>query len=172
MRFPDKRDLYFYFEKLSLGQGERKFIYVLFGCILLIQVLIFSKPFFVSEEKMDYSALNKLISERTMNMQQKYDSVLSSQYFPTEKEVSSEMESKFEAKEKAPKVTKTPILINLNSATLSEWINVPGIGEKTAQLILDYRLKNGNFKSVEDLKKIKSIGPKKFEKIREFIKVD
>ena len=177
MRLFNKRDLYFFFEKISLGQSERMFIYVLFACILFIQLAILSSPFLNNKEPEDYSELNKLISERTEKMQQAYDSVLASQYYPIDKEISSEMGSEPQTKKSKPKSIKpkkegAPILININSATLSEWIKVPGIGEKTAQLILDYRLKMGSFKSVDELTKVKGIGPKKLEKLRPFIKLE
>ena len=177
MRLFNKRDLYFFFEKISLGQAERVFIYVLFAIILIIQIAILSTPFLNNQEQEDYTELNKLISERTEKMQQSFDSVLASQYYPTEKEITTEMESETQTKKSKPKSIKpkkdaAPILININSATLTEWIKVPGIGEKTAQLILDYRLKMGSFKSIDELKNVKGIGPKKLEKLRPFIKLD
>jgi len=177
MRLFNKRDLYFFFEKISLGKAERMFIYVLFGIILLIQLALFSAPFFNNQKKEDYSELNKLISERTEKMQLAFDSVLASQYYPTKKEISAAIKSETlpknsKPKSKKPKKETAPILININSATLSEWVKVPGIGDKTAQLILDYRLKVGSFNSIDDLKKIKGIGPKKLDKLRPFIKLD
>ena len=45
-------------------------------------------------------------------------------------------------------------VININSATQSELESLPGIGESTANKIIDYRNKNGKFKTIEDLKNI------------------
>lgn len=59
--------------------------------------------------------------------------------------------------------------INVNSAELSTFVALPGIGEKTAQRIIDYRLKHGNFSSIEDLMKVKGIGKKKFEQIKKYL---
>ena len=59
--------------------------------------------------------------------------------------------------------------ININTATLSELMNIDGVGEKTAQKIIDYREKNGGFKNIEDIKNVDRIGDKTFEKMKEQI---
>ena len=54
-------------------------------------------------------------------------------------------------------------LININTASAEELTSLKGIGEKTAQAIVEYRQKNGAFKAIEDIKNVKGISDKKFE---------
>jgi competence protein ComEA len=56
--------------------------------------------------------------------------------------------------------------VNINTATKEELTSLKGIGEKRAQDIIDYRTKNGAFKSVDDLEKVPGIGPGTMKQIR------
>ncbi|HEY5536673.1 MAG TPA: ComEA family DNA-binding protein [Ignavibacteria bacterium] len=62
--------------------------------------------------------------------------------------------------------------ININTASKEELILLPGVGEKTALKIIDYREKNDSFKKIEEIMNIKGIGQKKFEKMKIYIKVE
>lgn len=56
-------------------------------------------------------------------------------------------------------------LVNINTATASELQALPGVGEATAQAIVQDREKNGAFGSKEDLMRVSGIGEKKFAKL-------
>src|SRR5574341_1155089 len=62
--------------------------------------------------------------------------------------------------------------VNINTATEAQLALLPGIGTKIASEIVNYRASNGNFKTIDDLKKIKGVGDKKFEQIKNFIVLD
>lgn len=66
-------------------------------------------------------------------------------------------------------VPGTDQLVNINSAMLKELDALPGIGKVTAQAIVDYREKNGPFKEVEELDKVRGIGKKTMEKLRPLV---
>ncbi|WP_246281067.1 helix-hairpin-helix domain-containing protein [Saccharibacillus qingshengii] len=55
--------------------------------------------------------------------------------------------------------------IHINTADAAGLMELPGIGAKKAQAILDYRSQNGPFRSVTDIVKVKGIGPKMLEKM-------
>lgn len=59
--------------------------------------------------------------------------------------------------------------ISINSANINELSMLPGIGISIANNIINYRETNGSFTSIEDIKLVKGIGDKKFEKIKEYI---
>jgi competence protein ComEA len=61
--------------------------------------------------------------------------------------------------------------VNINIATKEELKTVPGIGDVTAQKIIDYREKNGCFNTIEDLKKIDRIGDKTISNFKDKIDV-
>jgi competence protein ComEA len=61
--------------------------------------------------------------------------------------------------------------ININTANLKTLSGLQGIGPERAKSIIDYRTKNGSFKSIEDLKKVKGIGDKIYSQISSQISV-
>lgn len=61
--------------------------------------------------------------------------------------------------------------VNINSATVDELKILNGIGESKAKSIIEYRIKNGNFKSIEDLLKVNGISESIYAKIKENITI-
>ncbi|MDR1460544.1 MAG: helix-hairpin-helix domain-containing protein [Campylobacteraceae bacterium] len=61
--------------------------------------------------------------------------------------------------------------IDINNADVKTLSSIKGLGEKKAEAIIDYRDKNGKFKSVDELLNVKGIGKKLLEKITEEVEV-
>ena len=57
--------------------------------------------------------------------------------------------------------------VNINTATVDELKSLPGVGPAKAAAIVEYRSRNGNFKSVEELKQVKGIGDGIFNKLKD-----
>ena len=64
---------------------------------------------------------------------------------------------------------RTESRVSINTADLDTLCTLPGIGPTTAEKIIDYRNTIGLFQNTDDLQKVKGIGPKKYEKLKEFI---
>ena len=75
------------------------------------------------------------------------------------------------AQKAAAKPASSGAAVNLNTATVSQIATLPGIGEKAAQRIIEYREKNGGFKKIEELMNVKGIGEKSFLKLKPLITV-
>lgn len=70
--------------------------------------------------------------------------------------------------EAAPKIAFR-FQVDVNHAEWSELFAIPGVGEKTARGIVEYRRANGLFKTIGELEEVPGIGPKTVERIREYL---
>ena len=68
-------------------------------------------------------------------------------------------------------VMKNNSKININTANISELKQITGIGESTANKIIDYRENVGKFKKIEDIKEVKGIGDAKYESLKNKITI-
>jgi competence protein ComEA len=62
--------------------------------------------------------------------------------------------------------------INLNTASAQQLTELPGVGEKLAARIVEYRQKSGGFKNVQELMNVQGVGEKNLAKIQGFLTTD
>ena len=62
-------------------------------------------------------------------------------------------------------------IVDINRATLFDLEALPGVGPSTAQAIIDYRVANGPYASVDDLLNVRGIGPSKLAAMRARVRV-
>ena len=62
--------------------------------------------------------------------------------------------------------------IEVNEARWTEWLQLPGIGEKLAKTIVEDRDRQGAFRSIDDVARVKGIGPKTLEKLRPHLRYE
>lgn len=61
--------------------------------------------------------------------------------------------------------------VDLNTATLAQLEDLPGVGPVLAQRIVDWRTEHGRFSSVEELQEVSGVGEKKFESLKSHVRV-
>jgi comEA protein len=61
--------------------------------------------------------------------------------------------------------------INLNTATIDELEQLPGVGPVTAKDIIHFRQKSGPFRSVNDLLAVRRITKARLEKLRPYVTI-
>jgi competence protein ComEA len=61
--------------------------------------------------------------------------------------------------------------LDVNTASAEELVQLPGVGPSLAQRIVDYRLQNGPFQTVDDLQNVPGIGPSKFDRLAPFVRL-
>jgi competence protein ComEA len=71
------------------------------------------------------------------------------------------------APDRAPRTPQRPV--NLNTATVTELMQLPRIGQKTAERIVAFRKQHGGFLRPEELMNVKGIGEKSFAKLKPFL---
>lgn len=72
-------------------------------------------------------------------------------------------------RENSDRFIKQQRYVNINSFDVDRLIRLPGVGRKLAERIVQYRKAHGPFKNKEELMKIKGIGEKKFNNIKDLI---
>lgn len=140
-------------EFAAFTKNEQK-VFLFLSAIFLAGISIKAyKAYFVHEpvHSFDYSASDREFEERSKQL--------------TEPIVA---EGSVKQKQSSQSVQKK---IDLNVATKTDLVALPGIGEGIAEEILLFRDERGAFTSIDQLKKIKGIGAKKFEKLRPYIEI-
>ncbi|MBO0927129.1 helix-hairpin-helix domain-containing protein [Staphylococcus sp. 30400_3112M30941] len=67
--------------------------------------------------------------------------------------------------------SNTSVKVNLNTASASELMSVPGVGQTKANAIIEHRNQQGAFQDIEELKKVKGFGSKTFEKLKSYFTI-
>lgn len=65
-----------------------------------------------------------------------------------------------------------PESIAINTAVATELDRLPGIGPITAEVIVNYRKEHGPFQDLSHIMRVKGIGPKKWEQIRPYLRLN
>ena len=89
----------------------------------------------------------------------------------TEEIISTENGEKIIVNDVVDKYENIDKKININSATKAELETLNGIGTGTAEKIIEYRINNGKFKSIDEIKNVSGIGEAKYQSIKDYISI-
>ncbi len=81
-------------------------------------------------------------------------------------------QSALDTAQSAVRSLQSAVLIDLNAASASELDLLPGIGPALAQRIIEYRSRHNGFKTIDELRQVSGIGPKKLEAIKDRVTVN
>ena len=164
------------FEKLSkkIGFTETEILVILFlaGLFILGFVYVeFIKSDTAEYKQIDYSKQDSLFA---------YYSNLNPEFDIDDPRLDSNLEIKRRVLELSDTIayvkkdlsTLAEKSININTAGVNELIKLPGIGEKTAEKIIQLRNDRGKFKRLDELMDVRGIGEVKFNKIKKFLYID
>lgn len=155
----------------KIGLTENEFKILVFFLLLYLGGLAIKN--FSEEktepEKFDYSDFDRLYE--TLNNDSSATDSIEKDSAATKK---SEINKKEFANHESAKVKVAPKenSVDLNAASLEIFMQLPGIGKRTAENIIAYRQKIGRFKSVNELLNVKGIGQSRLENIKKYIYID
>ena len=161
------------FRKLGFTAGETvftAFLILTFIAGIIIKLSGWNRP-----DNFNYSGPDKKYEEK---IKQDFELLKHQSLDGVQKERSVEIKNLADSlltnaeNQKNNKEVKIDRIININNALAADLMLLPGIGEVTAERIIEYREKNDRFRKIDDLKKVKGIGDKKFEKIKVYITVE
>lgn len=162
----------------NFTKNEKKVIFfitavvILGGCVKLCQsYFIQAKPYDFSKTDSIFKELSKRHDLAALDTIQ-VDSSAIREKITTEALTDSLNSNKLNGSSKGGKQEfLKDTKLNINTSVKGDLIKLPGVGEATADKIIEYRTKNP-FKKTDDIMKVSGIGIKKFERMKEFIKTE
>ena len=130
-------------EYFAFTKNEQK-VFLFLGIVMVVgAVLRLYQDHMSTEKQFDYSRSNSVFAARSKGIE--FDTI----------------------SKHAPVLSVKKV--NINTASKHELMQLPGIGDAMAERIILFRTENKRFTTVDELRKVKGIGDKKFEKLKNLI---
>ena len=158
-------------EKIGFTQTEINvvlFLVIIFIAGLGAKYLFFQKSI-AHAKKYDYSIQDSIFENINIPDSESGDKEIDSKVVDYKQEVLDFNTTNFKNSKKVVPPEKS---ININKASIEDLLKLPGIGEKTAENIINFREKITRFKKLEDILNVKGIGISKLNKIKKYIYIE
>ena len=144
---------------LDFTPSEKRVIFIIAGILIIAGAFQLLQPFTDRRDVIDYSESDSVFSR------------LSHQSLVLKKQDSAENELILQDTQtiKASNKKLEKLSVNINTAGEAEIVKLPRIGPAIAKRIIEFRNKNGLFKSIDDLQKVKGIGKKTIINIKPYL---
>lgn len=166
-------------EKLDIGAFVEKHRFVI-GSILIVLILI-SGGFLLYRENYFKPAMEKKIADQDARISDleaeiedinRTKEVVAATPVPAAATLTTQSSQVSQVAGATTTSSTKPVgKVNINTASATELDTLPGIGTVYAGRIIDYRTSHGGFKSIEELKNVKGIGDKTFEKLADLVTI-
>ncbi|MFZ0452119.1 MAG: helix-hairpin-helix domain-containing protein [Ignavibacteriaceae bacterium] len=158
-------------EKIGFTQTEIKvvlFLLIVFAIGLGAKYIFFQNSVEIAK-KYDYSIQDSIFEDIKITDNVLRDKEIDPKTVDYKQEVLDFNKTNFKNNTKVVPPEKS---ININKASLEDLLKLPGIGEKTAGSIINFRKKITRFKKLEDILNVKGIGTSKLNKIKKYIYIE
>ena len=158
-------------EKIGFTQTEIKvviFLVIVFAIGLGVKYIFFKNSVEIAK-KYDYSIQDSIFEAVKISENRVRDEEIDTKTVDYKQEVLDFNTTNFKNSKKVVPPEKS---ININKASIEDLLKLPGIGEKTAENIINFREKITRFKKLEDILNVKGIGNSKLNKIKKYIYIE
>jgi comEA protein len=176
-----KRRLFYLIERLQVTRSERIAVSILMVITVVLSCLTLKPDLFFSNNYHDYSEADSIFAARSALASQEEADIMARYTVPHQHGIQTGTPVFYTSEPDTiepdtivaeSRNSLASSLININTATAEKLQELPGIGPAYASRIIEWRERNGLFKSKEQLMEIRGIGVKRLEQIRPLISLD
>jgi comEA protein len=160
----------------KFGFTSQDFVIIAFLLLVFIAGLVIKFSGWKNAKSFDYSVPDSKFEQQLKtdfsDLEKSNLTALQNEKLLMLNSISDSLTKEKDKQEKEELLAKFEKKININLAYTTDLQRLPGIGKVTADRIIEYREQNNGFSRIEDLMKVRGIGAKKFEKIKDLITIE